>query len=218
MPNSPTKTSHNYDLLRLSYAFLRSIKSSPRLLLPTLAYCMQTWRTRARSSTVCPGLNPVCVGALRWASSARVCSLWLTMPMANLASRWPTAIPLELLGSPLSPFYLKRGTNLRSRHDLGGVPLAIHKLKNLASGVRASPAKCLTTWEGSGHIPLDAAPLNFVKHTAISAASTSSNPGTGRGGTASGGAVGSKNSERIWSAIAGGGTPGGHCYDECAYE
>ncbi len=93
------------------------------------------------------------------------------------------------------------------RHARGGVPLAMHKFKNRASGVRASPARCLTTWEGSGLIPLDAAPLYRGKHAAISAASISSNPGIGRGGTASGGAAGSKNSDRMWAAIAGGGTP-----------
>jgi hypothetical protein len=99
---------------------------------------------------------------------------------------------------------------------VGGLPPATHIFRKVAKGSRASPDRCLTTWDGTGHIPLDAAPLRSGRVPASSRAVNGSKSAIGTGGAASGPASGSKNKEPMAVAKVLGGIAGAEWGWECA--
>ena len=106
------------------------------------------------------------------------------------------------------------------RSDLqavGGLPPATHNDKKRAIGTKLSPARCFTTWDGNGHIPLETDPLYRGRASASSSAVNSSKSERGVVGAASGGASLSKN--MLPSAVTNyaGGTADCACACACAY-
>jgi hypothetical protein len=108
------------------------------------------------------------------------------------------------------------GTNLSVRQAVGGLPPATQAFKKSARGTNPSPAMCLITWEGIGHMPLAADPQNRPRVYANSSAVNGSKSAMGTGGAASGPASGSKKRDRKESVKVAGAIAEAACGCECA--
>ena len=148
-----------------SYALAKSIKHNANYCLHTTACCTTVCKTKTRSSRLCFGRKPACIGARRAIDSDKSDNRLSIKAIKSFIKGPMMANARKLLHSSKEPFPLYKGRKSRVFQALGGQGARAILVKNIARISKVPLASHLTTCVGTILAPLEAPLRNLCSRT-----------------------------------------------------